>query len=76
MKFIAKKKAFYNDSILLPGDSFEADDDFVSMWAVKAEAYKTEKEVSPEKLAKDAEEGLHGKKRPAKKKSKKKTSKE
>lgn len=75
MKFIAKKKAFYNDSILLPGDSFEADPDFVSAWAVKAEVYKPEEEVSPEKLQEEAVEGLQGKKKPAKKKAKKKASK-
>lgn len=74
MKFIAKAKGYLNDRIIEPGSEFEADKDFSASWAEKAGDYKPEKKPSDEQLAKDAKEGLQGKKK-SKKKSKKKTAK-
>jgi hypothetical protein len=75
MQFKAIKKGYFDDSIVNPGESFEAPDDFSASWAVKAEAYKPEPEESDEVKIERAREGLQGSKKKKKKAGKKKVSK-
>lgn len=75
MKFKAVRKGFFEDSIVLPGQSFEADDDFKASWAVKEDEYTPEPEESDEDKIERAREGLQGSKKKKKKASKKKVSK-
>lgn len=77
MKFIAKAKGYFGDRVILPGQEFEAPDDFPASWAVKSGEYSPEVEEDEEVLAKKAIEGLQGSKdpKPAKKKTAKKTAK-
>lgn len=75
MQFKAVKKGYFDDSVIHPGESFDAPEDFSASWAVKAEEYKSEPEESDEVRIERAREGLQGSKKKKKKASKKKVSK-
>ncbi len=72
--YVAKKKGFFDGSLLQPGEEFEADD-FSGAWAVPVDQYVPEAPEDPAVLAEKAREGLQGKKTKKKKVSKKKTKK-
>ena len=75
MLFKAVKKGFFDETIVNPGEEFEAPDDFSASWAVKADEYAPEPEESDEVKAERAREGLQGSKKKKKKAGKKKVSK-
>lgn len=82
MKVKAIQKGYYDDQIRNVGEEFDVPDGFSCKWAVPTEDFKPEVIKSAERLAKDAEEGAHGKRKEkkepaeviAKKRAKKKKS--